>query len=161
METKTVKIFDTLSGMFEKYIDNYKSSDNVIEKLRRDLPPDMFEYLDENPSAFVKFTDMLSMIKFLLTDVKVKTNEELANYTDDTTYNNYNNEKFLESCIPPDFATKFKENFNLNYLKNVLDTMVIGAIACVAVRSPEPYSSRAKEALTFLRSLDLNFLSNM
>jgi hypothetical protein len=82
------------------------------------------------------------------------TDQEMAKYADKITVKNINDTKFLDTVMPADIMQKLeKAPFSDERAKPMLlNPAVFGNFAFVSLHAPEPYSSRAKSALDFLKT---------
>ena len=84
------------------------------------------------------------------------TDQQMALYADQVAkkYADANDEKFLEAQMPADVVDKLKQapwtDENAQFM--LLNPTVFGNTAYIALNTKEPYASRARSALDFLKS---------
>jgi hypothetical protein len=80
--------------------------------------------------------------------------QEMSKYADKIAVKNIGDEKFLEAITPEDILGKLeKAPFDDERARHMLlNPSIFGNLALVQLQSNEPYSSRAKSALEFLKS---------
>ena len=80
--------------------------------------------------------------------------EKMAQYADKVTKANANNKKFLKMQLPEDLLEKLKAiELNDDNKHMLLNPTTFGNSAFIVLNSTEPYKTRAKEAVDYLRSL--------
>lgn len=80
--------------------------------------------------------------------------QEMSKYADKIAVKNIGDEKFLEAITPADIVQKLeKAPFDDERARHMLlNPSIFGNLSLVAIKSKEPYSSRAKQAIEFLKS---------
>ena len=80
--------------------------------------------------------------------------QDMSKYADKIAVKNIDDEKFLEAITPSDIMQKLNDApFDDERARRMLlNPTIFGNLSLVAVKAKEPYSSRAKEAIDFLKS---------
>lgn len=80
--------------------------------------------------------------------------QEMSKYADKIAVKNIGDEKFLEAITPADILEKLKQApfEDERASRMLLNPSIFGNLSLVELKSKEPYSSRAKSALEFLKS---------
>jgi len=80
--------------------------------------------------------------------------QEMSKYADKIAVKNIGDEKFLEAITPADIVQKLeKAPFDDERARHMLlNPTLFANLALVQLQSKEPYSSRAKQAIEFLKS---------
>ena len=80
--------------------------------------------------------------------------EDMALYADNVTKENASNEDFLRVQLPENLIRQLKSvNLTSEIKKQLLSRTTFGNSAYSTIHSPEPYKSRAKDAIDYMKTL--------
>jgi hypothetical protein len=108
----------------------------------------MFNEIKNNAQQTIAYN--LDDEKKIISLLPNMTIEEIAKYADIITIMNADNEKFLKNQITDDLINICKDSLNKN--EDILNPTSLGNLAYVALNSKKPYSTKAREAVKFLKS---------
>jgi len=124
------------------------------------IPPDQFREPTEEEILKME-AQLQKIISYPLEDEEKiaaqlpnMTIEQMAKYADKVTLKHINDEQFLKTQVPDDLLTRLQTApFHDEEAKfMLLNPTVLGNSAYIALNAKEPYASRAKTALEFLKT---------